>query len=262
MSLIVMAIFDQIGSGRTELTEKTLQNLLDTVDFRRNDICLVDNASCPETQSVIMSFCKIMDDDFPGHAFLFHNQENVGTAKAINQGIILRKPGQTVIKMDNDVIIHQRNWIDIMEDALHRSPKIGILGLKRKDLMEWPGHPEANWRSTLHMLPHKPGERWLIFEQVRGVMGTCTMYNPLLLDKIGFLNQPSKYGYDDSLISGRSELAGFINGFLPSIEIDHIDPGGTFYQKWKEDEAAIRASEANQIMAEYLNGTRNLYENA
>jgi GT2 family glycosyltransferase len=255
-----MAVFDEEGSGRTGLTERTFQSLLDTVDFRRHRIFVIDNASCNDTQMVIMEFGKLVDDIQFGNFTLIANRENIGTAKAINQGWKERKPGENCIKIDNDVVINSANWIEEMQDAILRNAKIGIIGLKRKDLMECTSYPDPNFRSVLIQLPHKPGERWVIIEQARGIMGTCQMVSAALLDRIGYLHQPSKYGFDDSLFSRRSELAGFINCFLPHIDIDHIDPGGTEYTEWKRQAAAEFMGAAQQLNADYISGKRPIYE--
>jgi hypothetical protein len=85
------------------------------------------------------------------------------------------------------------------------------------------------------------------------------MYNSALLDKIGYLYQPSLYGYDDVLASYRSELAGFKNVFLPQIEIDHVDEGKTEYQGWKERHAGEQTQNVIKIVDEYINGTRLIY---
>lgn len=264
MALISTAVFDQEGSGRTIYTERYLQSLLDTVDFRKHRIAIIDNASCNATQEVIMEFMKIMDDKYWGQFQLFHNKENVGTAKAVNMGLKTRFPEEHCIKIDNDVEFNQVGWVDEMEEALRRKPDIGILGLKRKDLGEAPFEDiDPLWRTTLEMLPHKGGEKWMIFERCNhGIMGTCTMYNYRLLDKIGYLYQPTIYGWDDGLISTRSRLAGFVNGFLPYIGIDHIDPGNTDYQKWKENHAGETIGIASQIDADYRSGKRPIYEDA
>ncbi len=186
MSLLSVAVYDLEESGRTQITERFFQSLLETVDFRKHEIYIIDNNSCNDTQKVILEFLKIVDEIAYGHAILIHNPENVGTAKAINQGLKHRKPGQMTVKCDNDVIFHQTNWLEELEEAIQREPKIGILGLKRKDLGESQHAENIHFRSELVELPHKPGERWMIFEKVKhGVMGTCTMYNHALLDKIG-----------------------------------------------------------------------------
>lgn len=264
MSLISMAVFDQEGSGRTALTEKCFQSLLNTVDFRKHRIFIIDNASCEATTKVIIDFANIIDDIAFGNFTLYRNNENVGTAKAVNQGLKERRPGENCIKCDNDVVFNQQNWIEEMDEAIRRMPSIGILGLKRKDLGENPFlETSPHFRTTLEMLPHKLGEPWMVFEKVQhGVMGTCTMYNSKLLDEIGYLHQPTVYGWDDGLISTRSTLAGFVNGFLPTIDIDHPDPGGTFYQAWKENHAQETSGASWQLDHDYKTGARPIYEEA
>lgn len=256
MSLIVMACYDTKENGRSEFTEKTLESLLHTVDFDKHEAIIVNNVSCERTYQLIESFVYRAGENVQA----IHLPENQGTAKAINLGWSRRKAGQHCVKIDNDVVIHSRGWVDEMEEAIRREPKIGIIGLKRKDLMECTTFPDPNFRSVLIQLPHVAGERWIIIEAARGIMGTCKMVNSALLDTIGYLYQPTVYGWDDSLYSCRSELAGFINCFLPHIEIDHIDPGGTDYTKWKQDHAGETISIAQQLKNEYLNGIRPIYE--
>lgn len=263
-ALLSIAIFDQEGSGRTELTKKTLQNLLETVDFNRHRLFLIDNASCFETKDVIAKFAGNFHSTgaYPMEQLeVITNDENVGTANAVNQGLRQRREGEHCIKMDNDVVIYQQHWVDEMERAIDLEPKIGILGLKRKDLGEFPQAKNEHFQTVLTMLPHVHGQPWVVFEAVKhGVMGTCTMFNWRLLDKIGYLYQPTLYGWDDGLISTRSKLAGFINGFLPHIEIDHIDPGGTEYTEWKAQRATEAARLAGELNREYVEGIRPIYE--
>ena len=131
--------------------------------------------------------------------------------------------------MDNDVLIHSPDWVEQLEEAIERDPSIGQCGLKRKDCWENPENPDPNYQTELYSLPHEPGQRWIIGEKTHHIIGTCVMHSAALLDKVGYLYQPGLYGFDDVLMSLRSQLAGFKNVFLPHIDIDHIDPGGTDY---------------------------------
>ena len=150
------------------------------------------------------------------------NDVNVGTAKAINQAWKFRKPLEHLVKMDNDVQINYIGWIDELEEAIERDPQIGIIGLKRKDLMENPYRSDM-FKSTLQMLTPLHGVKWVIVENVDHVIGTCQMFNYRLIDKIGGLMQPGIYGFDDTLASFRSKIVGFRNCFLPHIEIENLD---------------------------------------
>ena len=223
--LIAMAVWDTVQNKRTWMTEVTLRSLDNTVDFRRHRLIISDNGSCDETLKLYAQLNL--------HADIILNGENIGTANAINKAWKRRNKGEHAVKMDNDVRIHQSGWCDWMEDAFSRDPELGILGLKRRDLSENP----FDGTSTIRMLPHETGQRWITVEEVEHVMGTCQGYSSTLLDRIGFLTQPGVYGFDDSLASLRAKVAGFKRAFLCGFDIDHVDPGGTEFSRWKIDQA-------------------------
>ena len=250
--LIAMAVHDTVENDRTWMTRKTLESLAGTVNMSKNRIVVVDNGSCSATKWLYAGMADIFDFT------LIVNESNVGTAAAINQAWRHRKPGEHCVKMDNDVVIHQRNWPHLMELVFAIDPDIGICGLKRMDLAEAPW-AVGDMKSTLRMLPHKPGQRWIVVEEVKGVMGTCQAFSSALLDRIGYLTQPGVYGFDDSLASIRARLAGFKRVFLPHIRIDHIDPGGDAYCEWKIREAGRQFPAFNAEVALYECGAKDVY---
>lgn len=256
MALIAMAIFDTPENGRDWMTEATFQSLADTVDFSRHRLICVVNAATERTISAIADMGGRLDSD---RFEVIYWATNLGTARAVNRAWLLREPGENCIKMDNDVVINyplsNHDWVDIMEDAIRRDPQIGIIGLKRKDCIEDPEHENEFYRSVIKRLPHQPGERYIIVEQVNHVMGTCQMYSSALLDKIGYLYQPGLYGWDDVLAAVRCKVAGLYSCFLPCIDIDHIDPGTTDYQPWKEQVAWADNPERIWLEAGYKSGT-------
>lgn len=256
--LIVMAVWDTVENTRSWMTALTLASLRASVNWRAHRLVIVDNASCGATQELYTWYGK--DDRLPFS--LIRLSENVGTAAAINQAWALRRPGEHCVKMDNDVMIHQAGWADWMEDVFERCPDIGICGLKRKDLAESP-FAEGDMHSEVYMLPHELGQRWLVVEEVKGVMGTCQAYSSALLDKIGGLYQMQDegnlYGFDDSLASHRARLAGFKSVFLHGFEIEHVDPGGTQDTQRKRDNAGKWFDRYNQVVLEYEIGVRSIY---
>lgn len=264
MALIAMAVYDTEENQRSEMTEKTLWGLRDTLvkGIGKHRLIIIDNNSCEKTKEILQKFLSF--SEMPAMKFnikLITNTENVGTAKAINQAWKLREPGEHLIKMDNDVVIHKNGWIDELEQAIARQPKIGIIGLKRKDLAEHPNYPIGHqYKSNLLMLPHVGGQPWIVVEEVQHVMGTCQMYNSALIDKIGGMYQMDGiYGFDDSLAAIRCRLAGFTNVFLPHIDIDHIDPGTNEYSEWKRQYAAEHMETFSKVKQEYISGTRDKY---
>lgn len=146
-----------------------------------------------------------------------------------------------------------------MEYAIECDPRIGQVGLKRKDCWEHPKHENPDLRSVLKMLPHKNLEPWVVVEQAKHIMGTCVMHSSTLLDRVGYLYQPGLYGYDDVLMSWRSNLAGLYTCFLPHIEIDHIDPGGDEYTDWKTRHSGQYQKVVSDIVDEYITKKRTLF---
>lgn len=231
-ALIAMAVYSLPDNNKDEYLERTLNSLFRTVNYTRHKICLSVNAHTDKTLEVIEEYKNLGVI----HKVVF-SEKNIGTAEAVNLIWKDRKPGQHAIKMDDDVVTNYDGWVEEMIECIERDPRIGIIGLKRRDLIQCDTHESPDFRSRMRMLPHKPGQRWYGVEVTNDIMGTCTMYNGAVLDKIGFLKQPSCYGYDDCLASIRSRVAGFYNCFLNYIPIDHIDPGGGEYQEWKAKHA-------------------------
>ena len=256
MALIIMAVHDTVENNRTQYTRRTLYSLQETVNLIKHRIVIIDNGSCEATKK----FLHLMAG---GNTTVITNKGNAGTANAVNKGIAMRNTGEYVIKIDNDVVIHTQQWVEEMQSVMEKMPSIGILGLKRVDLLESPYSIDTNYRSRLLMVPHVIGERWRVVEECKHIMGTCTMLSPQLLDKVGYFYQMgSLYGFDDSLMCVRSKVAGFINCFLPHIDIDHIDTGSAVdYIKWKAGVAQEVLSRYSAAEAAYVNGVQDVYYN-
>jgi len=267
--LIAMAVWDTEENRRTWMTRATLESLAVTVDWSKHRLIVVDNGSCKKTQELlwwgmqeaVATWGRASRHKTCPPFILIRNDENRGTANAINQALQQRVPGENCVKMDNDVVIHQAGWADWMEDVFARDSNIGICGLKRKDLLETPWSDEPEYKSTICMLPHEAGQRWLVVERVRHVIGTIQGYSSALLDKIGYLVQPSLYGFDDSLAAVRAKMAGFQSVFLHGFEIDHLDPGGDAYCQWKLDQAAKHFAAVNSDVVLYEAGIKDVYYN-
>lgn len=255
-----MSIFDTVENDRTKFTQRTLDSLLKTVDLTKHRLFLVDNASCQATKDFLDSFKK-MNYTYHKNITIITNEVNLGTAEAVNLAWKHRLPGEHAIKMDNDVVIHQSGWVEYLEEAANRDPKLGQIGLKRKDCDETPWHRDIFYRSIPMMLPHQKGQRWLLVERTNHVIGTCVLHSDNLLEKTGYMYQPGLYGFDDALFSYRSLKAGFFNYFLSHVEVDHIDDGSNPYQKVKEAQASEKWAAYQQTLREYEAGTRSIHYN-
>lgn len=251
MALIGMAVYSTPENNKDGCLRQTLESLNKTVDWNRHRLIVSVNAYTPETLQILTELLPVYNCIF--------NDTNIGTARAINKVWAQRNPGEACVKMDDDVTIHSAGWLDQMEEAVRRDPAIGQCGLKRNDLWEYPGHPNADFRSKLIMLPHVAGERWIVAEEVKHVIGTCVLHSAALIDKVGGLFQFGAYSYDDVIMSHRTHLAGFYSCFLPHIPIDHIDPGGTQYQDWKQKFAGEQTDKMIQLVRDMYNGKQSIH---
>lgn len=257
MALCAMVVFDPPDEPRTALLENCLASLMTTVDWSRHRLVISNNGITSDSYLAIASH---FNDALGFRPEVIENGSNLGTARAINRVWQQRKPGQHCLKIDSDVMMNEPGWLDKLEACIAADPKIGIIGLKRKDLDESPNTPPGDWRhSTLRMLPHRKGEPWLIVERVNHVLGSCCLFNSALLDKIGYLVQFGQYGLDDGLAAVRCEKAGFYSCFYDHYVILHPDPGTCEHTQWKIEQARKYLPLYHQYVEQYRRGTRNIY---
>lgn len=260
MALLATAVFNTKENGRLPLTYEFLKGLAKTVDWNRHRLVIVDQNSIFETKSMLSDcaggFCGMPK------ATVITLPENIGTARGINKGWALRRPGEVCLKIDDDWKTDTVGWVDIMEECFKKDSELGLLCLKRRVLGQWAGPPvPPKERSRLIALPHEEGERWLIVEKCYHSFGTCQAYRSELIDKIGGLVQPSLYGYDDCLADERCRIAGYYAAFLPWIDIEYLDTNTHDhpYQAAKEAEAARITPIYEQWVDEYRSGKRSIY---
>lgn len=249
-----MVVFSTEENGKDKYLERTLESLQRTVNFKDNRLILSINGFTDETNKIVSNYSTIISE-------VIVNNSNLGTAEALNHVIKRRKAKENVVKIDDDIVISQSYWVDIMQEAIEIDNRIGIIGLKRKDLIQHPDHPDPQFKSHLISLPHIPGHRWVTIERTADIMGSCTMFNYRLIDKIGYSRQPGKYGFEDNLYCHRSHLAGFYNCFAVGIEIDHIDEGQTPFQKWKEKHSGDLFPEYHALVHRMIKGEESIYYN-
>jgi GT2 family glycosyltransferase len=240
-ALLVMCAYSTAENGKLKYLKQTVSSLLYTVDLSKHMLVIVNNSTWKEGVSYLNTLKGVT---------VLHQKENLGTARGINIGIRMRQEGEIVIKCDDDLTWGESGWVEKMEQAFITDPKLGIVGLKRDDIPQNTRHPNPELRTV------KKGD----IEYCHDIMGTCTAYNPKMLDKCGYLFQHSPhYSFDDNNISVRSEAAGFRNAFLWRIPIVNLDEGGTEYTEWKKREAGVHIQEHSIAMDMIKNGQLSYY---
>lgn len=235
MALIVQCWYCTEDNGKIKYAKECIESLFDTVDLKKNRLIIVNNSQWQPAIDYLNAIKK-------KNVSVIHQSENIGTARGINLGLYQRKPKEVVIKCDDDLTWSISGWVELMESEIAKNPNIGILGLKRDDVYgQMIEDGDLLW--------------------CHDIMGTCTAYNPLMIDTIGGLLQFSNYGFDDCVYSVRSEAAGFKNAFMKNIKITNLDEGGTAYTEWKKKEAGIYLQEASIYMDMIREGKVSYYYN-
>jgi GT2 family glycosyltransferase len=254
-AILCMAVYDTDDNKRTEYTEKTIYSLLKTANLVDNKLIIIDNNSCQKTKLLYNDILNTYSPYF--NIEVIYNDENEGTASAINKGIRTRVENQYIVKIDNDVEIFKKGWVEDMIYCFEKDETIGVLGLKRPDIPNCPTSKE--YPTKLEFLKRELGDPWHVIEWCDDIIGTVHMYSPKLLKEVGYLWQPSCYGFDDVLMSERSLIAGFRNAFYPSVHIEHIDTTPNPYWDYKRKQAGLYLSQITGIIESYKNGTRSIY---
>lgn len=233
-SIIAQCIYCTEENNKLDIVKECLNSLADTVDLSKHTHYIINN-------SQYRPAIDFLNDWYTKHpCVLFHNERNLGTAGGINLALTRRLTGQVCIKTDDDLTWGQSGWVEELADAISERPEIGILGLKRDDVYgKFVEEGKLLWSHD--------------------IFGTCTAYNPAMLDKVGYLFSPGVYGFDDCYISVRSEAAGFRNAFLPHIKITNLDLVSTPYTDWKKKEAGEFLSEAAIYMGMVRKGELSYY---
>lgn len=243
--------------NRRELVQKSLESWLRTIPVKLANWWLVDNGSEDGTAEWVKELALL----YP-HISAILLSKNLGTAMALNLAWREAQEGQHLVKADSDIVINTHGFMERTLVTLKAIPRLGILGLRRKDLIERPDHPDPWYRSQY--LDLEFDDETIHLELANHIMGSFTIYNSTILKDFGYLDQLQSerwpkpaYGFDDSLACFRMMALGCARAFLlgwddVTIDIDHVDPGeGNGSDSWSVDYTIWKQQEAGQWMRRY-----------
>lgn len=242
--MIAMCAYCTEENKKLKYLKTCIESLLKTVDLGKHRLIIINQNSTAETKKYLQGL-----DISKNNIQLIHLSKNIGTSDGINMALKQRISGEVCVKSDEDLAWETEGWLDELTETIENNPEIGILGLKRGDVWQRPDHENPTYRTKME------GN----LEICDDIFGTCTAYNPLLLDKVGYLRQPSLYSFDDVILSVRSIAAGFKNAFLPHIKITNLDEGGTPYTEWKKREANTYLQEVHIMCNLIIQGKLSYY---
>jgi len=187
--------------NRLETTKIALASLRNTVDLDEIDLHVIDNGSTDGTAEWLATqeFCVDL------------LEENIGCPKALNKVLSeWRKPGQHVIKMDNDVEILTQGWLDKWLDFLDNVPDVAIIG----------GVGGHHQDTDDNFLANKHGYEYLAISP----MGAFVIHSGAFMDKIGYFDvlAPNHlYGFEDNILVEKAQRLKWLRCILKEIQWKH-----------------------------------------
>lgn len=224
-SIIILNYFGE------SIIKDTINSILN-LNFPSNklELIIVDNNSQDKSRQIIKEFEKKNSNI----KSLFLNK-NLGFAGGNNPGIKMAK-GEYIILLNNDCIV-DKNWLKELILLADKNKKIFSIGSKLK---KYP--PELNLIQNAGSIVFQDGygrdigsivtsEREQFYEndqkqfdsnkEVYSTCGAAVLYRSNILRKIGLLDETFFMYYEDTEISERARLCGYLNYYCPKAIVYH-----------------------------------------
>lgn len=174
-----------LSYNRYEYLKNNVESLLSSISKREEvEIIIVDNGSEDNSRDYINELFKENKID---KGILFN--QNQGISKGYNTGFaISNKDSEYIIKLDCDIVIHDKDWLEEMEGIFNLNPEIVLLMLFQQN------HPIMPYCNTIEI----NGQKLLSLDEIICGSGCFTIPRHIF-NSLGFFNEDMDFTifYDD-----------------------------------------------------------------
>jgi len=221
--------------NRVELTRNCLMALSQIKDQPEYEVIIVDNGSTDGTKEFLA--------ELRGDVHIIRNEENVGFAKACNQGARAAR-GRYLVLLNNDTI-PQPGWLSSLVSEVDAYPEVGIVGSKLL-------YPDGTIqhagvvRDLEHRLPYH------IFKTFAGshpavnqrrefqiVTAACLLIRRSLFEEVGGFDEGYVNGFEDADLCLKVTELGHRIVYQPRSVLIHLE-SQTSGRKGHDDANAAR----------------------
>lgn len=213
-----------------EMTSKAIESVLSALREEKTEVVLIDNSSNDGSREYFEE--KYNKNNFK----LIFNNENLGFAKAVNQGI-KNSQGEYLILLNSDVIA-KNNFVDLIK-YLEKNKNVGLVGPR---MVYGDGRLQYSFGRFPSLINEFSRLFWLykimpwgtvtwknkfsknIFEnisKVDWVTGGCMAISREVIEKIGKLDENYYFGVEDMDICCQIKKAGLDVVYNPKVEVIH-----------------------------------------
>jgi len=217
-----------INYNTPEMTERAINRLRECESALASEIILIDNNSTEKLSPSTVATLSVK---------YIENQENVGFARAVNQGLNCAS-GEYILLLNSDVLI-ENGAVGKLIAFLENEPKAAIVGPKMV-------YPDGRAQVSCGYFPNLLREfirlstfykiipystlakktrfnRQLFAEggEVDWLSGGCLLIRRTLIDQIGPLDEHYFFGVEDIDFCFRTKQSGFKVFYLPQAQVIH-----------------------------------------
>ena len=219
---IIIPVFNQV-----EYTRQCLDALIRNTSDELYEVIIVDNASTDETEGYLVEAqrSKLKAERLK----IIRNEENLGFAKACNQGAE-QANGEYVVFLNNDTKVHPQ-WLYEMIKCAKVSPNIGVVGAKLlypDDTIQHAGIAIADSPHPIfpyHIHHKKPSDtpEVNLVNEYQAVTGACMLVRQDLFRKLGGFDEKYINGYEDVDLCFRVREHGYKILYCPKSVVYHYE---------------------------------------
>lgn len=225
--------------------EKYFKSLNDDSEFI-GEVIIVDNGSTDSS----LDYIKNNSFDFP--IVLIENDENLGFAPAVNQGIS-KSRYDYIFSLNNDTEIEKgsiRSMLDLIQDENVFSVQAKMLQSDNRQLID-----DAGDEYNLLAWTKKGGENRNSddFSEVSEIFSSCAgaaLYKKAVLEELGSFDDNFFAYMEDVDLAVRSQINGYRNLLCPDAVVYHIGSAtsGSRYNEFK-----VKIAARNNVWTVYKN---------
>jgi glycosyltransferase involved in cell wall biosynthesis len=186
-------------------TIETLGALARSIHMDTVDTVIVDNGSTDETVYAIREWTDEYHDAWDDPVYEHYLDKNIGCPQALNYALVRhRKPGQSVVKLDNDVRLLTPDWVERIQRSV--TERVALCGPVAMVGAYYGGVLDKRVSS---LVATWGGDN---VYQAYPIVGHAVWHTGAFMDAVGYfdvLSEEHLYGFEDLIMSHKARLMGW-----------------------------------------------------
>ncbi|MGD6818500.1 glycosyltransferase [Metabacillus sp. 113a] len=240
-----------------EHTKKCLESLRKTIRHQLVEVVVFDNGSTDGTVEYLQSLNWIK---------AVYNNKNIGFTAGNNEALKYCDPNNDIVLLNNDMILEQEDWMDLLQETAYSDPRIGVTGAR---LCGADGDLEGKLlHAGSYIYPDDLAgqqiggvetdvNQYSAIRDVQGIVFACAYIKRDTIDQIGFLDTDYFAYFEDTDYCLRAISNGLRVVLDGRVTLKHIHNGATktnkvsFWNIYKPSQKIFERKWKNYLQSQY-----------